>query len=457
MKTIINQFCKVAALTVLCFLWLTVDNAYAFVPPIPEAPYSYSLSNSGNKIQVSPPSLSSTNATAFGYRSSSTGHVYTAAKGRIPMPGMRPLEATVESRLLASKIAPALGRFFGKAIPILAIGVAAYDFAKELGIDSEVGPDGVPVLTRVVPGVWDGVEWYGQGGSCRSQSTTATCNCLISAYPIKEVISQSGLRAVCQGKYAPGPNWAIRWDIYGTVVSTPSSTVVPVTVQELVTQYEAQAQAGTLTEVSALGRLVRDMALAGETFETEPSSITGPASLQAEPKIVVNPDGSTKTTTKTKTLTYDPEGVTVGDAVEVVDTDELGNPTGTTTSTEPADLPQTCGLPGTPACKIDETGTPQAVPSTKYDTSIDAYKQTADANRSVIAGAADKPFFTGWAVFFNAPPVAECVPYALPQFNGSSMGAIDPCGVVGGVRVAMAYIWALAGLYLSLGMIRKVA
>lgn len=124
----------------------------------------------------------------------------------------------------------------------------------------------------------------------------------------------------------------------------------------------------------------------------------------------------------------------------------------------PAEKPtefKTCGLPGTPACKIDETGTPPEVEETRYDSKLEPYKQKRDADLQTMGGTQDKPFFQGWNTFFSAPPVVECVPITLPEFGGQSMGAINPCGTVNGVRYVMAYIWALGGFWLCLGMVKR--
>lgn len=116
---------------------------------------------------------------------------------------------------------------------------------------------------------------------------------------------------------------------------------------------------------------------------------------------------------------------------------------------------ETCGLPGSPACKIDESGTPQAESATKYDSKLEPYVAKRTEDLAKIGGTTDKPFFQGWNVFFSAPAVVECAPITLPDFGGQSMGAINPCGTVNGVRYVMGYIWALAGLWLCMGMIKR--
>jgi len=109
-----------------------------------------------------------------------------------------------------------------------------------------------------------------------------------------------------------------------------------------------------------------------------------------------------------------------------------------------------CGAPGQPKCAIDETGTP-TVAGNKFDSAADAYKSTMDTNRGTMSGTSDKGYFNGWTSFWAAPPVASCQTYELPQDKGS----IDPCPVVDGVRSVMGYIWALAAMWLCVGMVTR--
>jgi len=136
--------------------------------------------------------------------------------------------------------------------------------------------------------------------------------------------------------------------------------------------------------------------------------------------------------------------------------DSAGNVTGTTGTAAPAEMPQTCGYPGGPPCKIDETGTPEQVAKKVYDPLADAVKSSMDTGTTTMAGTSDKAgLFSGWSMFWSAPAVVLCAPYQLPNWNGQSMGSLDPCGVVDGVRTVMAYIWSLAGLMMCLGFVRE--
>lgn len=135
----------------------------------------------------------------------------------------------------------------------------------------------------------------------------------------------------------------------------------------------------------------------------------------------------------------------------------------TTTTPNPAAPPTpsefiTCGLPGTPACKINEEGTPDqaAVDVKNIPQALDEYKESEDEAIPQVSGTGDKGFLDGFKDFFLLPPLAACSPFQLPQFRGQAMGQIDPCEVVEGVRSVMGYIWALTALWLCIGMVRKV-
>lgn len=113
-----------------------------------------------------------------------------------------------------------------------------------------------------------------------------------------------------------------------------------------------------------------------------------------------------------------------------------------------------CGAPGQPACKIDETGTPAKVSEGVYNGKLDAYKDAAQGARDDIKGSGSG-IYDGWTGFFFAPPLVTCSGMDLPTVAGVSMGKIDPCEVVEGMRTVMAYIWALTALWLCLGMVKR--
>lgn len=124
-----------------------------------------------------------------------------------------------------------------------------------------------------------------------------------------------------------------------------------------------------------------------------------------------------------------------------------GSGDGTTDKPDDGKEQQNCGAPGQPPCKLDESGTSGTfAPST----GVKDYKDKMDQQREQMKEAGSG-VFGGLNVFFSAPPVVGCSPFGLPN----DMGSIDPCGVVDGVRAVMAYLWAIAALWLCLGWIRE--
>ena len=120
----------------------------------------------------------------------------------------------------------------------------------------------------------------------------------------------------------------------------------------------------------------------------------GPATSPGpEPKVKTekNPDGSTKTTTTTTTHnhTYNGDKITTTTVTvtNITNNGEQGK-TDTTTESEtpkPEEEPKiTCGLPDTPACKIDETGTAEKVDAE------DPFRKTYDGIKDIVADPAAK-------------------------------------------------------------------
>lgn len=220
---------------------------------------------------------------------------------------------------------------------------------------------------------------------------------------------------------------------------------------------------------TSLPKVVEQAVASGEPLPLPvPSQVTGPATIPMVPTITQLPDGSSTTVTPEKRLTFGQLGgaptVTVTDGKVTTTTSPQGVTTVISSGSSPANLPapapeikiETCGLPGKPACKIDETGTSSPIAATGYDTALDPFKQQTDEKRDVIAGTADKSFFASWSMFFAAPAMVQCEPMVMPNYLGMSLGTLDPCPVAGGMREVMAYIWALGGLWLCLGMIKGV-
>jgi hypothetical protein len=275
-------------------------------------------------------------------------------------------------------------------------------------------------------------------------------------------------------------NDACQASVGGGVVSLTSRSIAPspdaygpVSLSEA--QAAMSAQVPTVAQVDALADL-------GFQPETGPVTITGPAEVPGMNTVKVLADGSERTEackyfleyfpsnikahpectattvtpakTETRTVTeIGPDGVPI---TKTVTTTTPGKTTTEVTTPDKLPDPVTCGLPGGSPCKIDETGTPPPVADTQFSSKLDTLKADQDTHVAKVGGTADKPFFSGWSSLFITPPLAACAVYELPSRNGVSMGSLDPCPVVEGVRSVMAYLWALGGFWLCLGWIRAV-
>lgn len=415
-------------------------------------------------------------------KTGATGDILSRMQQRVPA-GSGELVVDVTAKIPKAKVVAALGRFLGKTLPILSTGKALYDLGEELGyaLDNKDGP---LVVRRkdIIPGQ----------SSDPSACTVAPC---FKYGPNINGPFQSSAQKYCDvvvasvnaqnGTFIYGPPTVVgntcevdltmrsdgsfydhraitSFQTYSADPTTPTTTpptVVysPASVAEFL---DGIINRTNWPENSKLVPAVSDAIAAGETgLEAEPSGVTGPSSTPGPSTTTNNTtNNSTTTNTATNNYTYGPNTVTVttNNAAYTID-----NSTGAVIATsQSVTTPQTnqpqkesitCGLPGTPACKIDEAGTPTKGDAADDLAKIAALKTEADRLRDIIAGKADKPFFAGWDVFFSAPAFVQCEPFVLPR----DYGEINACPVVDGVRVVMGYLWALGALMLCLGMIKR--
>lgn len=185
---------------------------------------------------------------------------------------------------------------------------------------------------------------------------------------------------------------------------------------------------------------------------------TGPHSVQVGEPVTTtttNPDGSTVTRTTTTTATASGDSIVIKTETVTKTYDPSGQPTGTTTTTTtPTDSsnpnsPQQedleCGLPGTPPCKIDETGTPappeddgefvfkQAIPACLKADWKSCFPELPDIN---------------WS--FRLP--SGCAPIPVP-FERFGFSAVNICPWQPMIHDIMSMVWAAAGLFGAIGIL----
>lgn len=201
-------------------------------------------------------------------------------------------------------------------------------------------------------------------------------------------------------------------------------------------------------------------------------SIAGPASISGNP-LVSRVESETKITTTTKTPTTDLTYSTPADPVtgkpaptvsskpgERVVVTELDKASGvtkvistTTTESAPAVAPApqekiiVCGLPDTPPCKIDETGT-----KLNSGTTFDQTKTDIDTQRDAAKAEIDKAAQIQaplWTFSFNLP--TGCSPFP----TGIRGIVIDMCQYQGTIHSLMSMIWAGATAFCLIGMVGR--
>lgn len=143
-----------------------------------------------------------------------------------------------------------------------------------------------------------------------------------------------------------------------------------------------------------------------------------------------------------------------------VQLDANGNPTNapvsvTTTSpgagqSSPADDSPTCGGSGNDCnVKVDETGTPSSATPLPNANALDA--PSTDRLNSLPSIVDSTQRDTSLPDVLIVPPVQGCTPFQMP----GGLPVIDPCGPMEEVRTIMDYLWALAGFWIIIGMVKR--
>lgn len=161
-------------------------------------------------------------------------------------------------------------------------------------------------------------------------------------------------------------------------------------------------------------------------FEPGPIQVSGPSSLQGPTETTERQEGGdTFTTTKQTTynLTFEGDTVTVTTTTVSTTVDASNNVVSqSTTTTQAPSSPEVvqqpqekgkdpCGLPGTPPCKIDETGTPTG--TGVLDAGLAALTTGFDSIKGGIESLGTSPKDSlGMALEFE-PPTGSCSPLVL--------------------------------------------
>jgi len=370
----------------------------------PSVPAVYSTSVAGNATTFSGATLRASNAASFSFAPASNAAVYTQSAARY-FNGTQMVDVAVGSKVTPLRAAGAIGRFAGKALPIgyaLGVGVALYDLAKELGWNIEGDGGAVPVISQSTT-VYRYFSDYCTATSAPGQALEAfvySCQGPTFARTSSPVsCSLTGSYMTCTHTDTWGGS---RTSYYNRVLPT-TGTPVPKTAQEFNDRIAAESG---WPSTSAIARTLNDAIKYGEAVELVPDAVTGPASSPGPSEHI---DSPSKLIDKLNTYKYEYLGPTVQVGTETVttETDKATGAVSTTTTTtvpvspsspaaEPIDI-ETCGLPGKPACMIDETNMPKAEDTkTTQDASIAQIDiQRSEVLTGILDGASKD---TSWGV-----------------------------------------------------------
>jgi len=170
---------------------------------------------------------------------------------------------------------------------------------------------------------------------------------------------------------------------------------------------------------------------------------------QTSTSVTRNADGTTSTTSiftpaQVVTTTVKDNGLTKTTSVTSSDGSTVTVASPTTKADEPT---ITCGLPGTPPCKIDETGT-KTDAATTYDqpkTKIDEAKSAAE----VAIGSAANIAAPAWSFTFQLP--TGCAPYV----TGIKGVILNVCQYQSTIHGLLSVIWAAATAFAMIGMVGR--
>lgn len=374
--------------------------------------------------------------------------------GNIRNPSGNSYPVTASGRVAGASVGAALGRFMGKALPILATGVALYELAKELGFNmnnssgtvvvSKDGPVTCSAVTQPSPNpAYTGAGWsYSWQSFIGPKSPTTGSNWSLVAGECAwgwAYVNSSYSWSKPSDPYVPGY----------TKASPLSPQLVPSTQQEFVNAVAAKSGWPS-------GSWITNALLDATTVapypkvEVGPVTVTGPATSPGTTTTTNNvTNNTTKTDVVTHNHTYEGPNVTTTTVTTSTVTNNIDNSvvSQTTTTDKPVSAEpakETCGLPGTPACKIDETGTP-VYDSEKLKLDKATLDTASQAQRNTIQGSADKSMFASWSSLFTLPALRACEPVVLPTYVGVNLGSYDVCPGAEWVRGLMAWVWAVAG------------
>lgn len=422
---------------------LALGQAVPATAPVPRVVFP--VTTSGTSLTVGAVTANAANAANFSFGAAANGSVFANTGSRLPTAGGASVDVTVSSTIPKAKIAKSFSALLGKSLPAVAVAKSYYDLVREIRDIWTTEPDGNGNMTVVER--MTGVGYKVGNSGCMSGTADSVCK----AYNGGTGGAGAG-GSICYG-----------WMGYS---QTPMSqcTISPaprdVTAAEVEAAINAKADYNPTT--SALPTAVKQLIDAGVNFDAQPTTITGPASEVVAVEKKTDPaTGNVTTSTTTNFYTYNgPTFSTTQNTTHVTHNPAgvvVGTPT-TDTSTVAPDKPtpeadiKTCGYPGGPPCKIDESGTTDGRES-------DASAQAAKDAIKPMTDFAKAP-----STFFPAMPQLSwtfalptgCGVIPTPQFAPFFV-SIDICPWQATFHQIMTIVWSLGGLFGAIQLFMKSA
>lgn len=384
--------------------------------------------------------------------------VKAQGNGTIKNPSGNNVPVTVTGRVSNAAAAAAIGKAtlkigaaYAQLNTAVAVGTALYDLYRELGFTPSTDTAGAFAIKKDSPNY----SYACIGGNCPAWGTTP-----------------EAARAVCNSTFYPSgtQSCSIQYQTYQSISSVVTAgggtvwqatrtqtgvTSVPSSQTELENAIASQSGWPTTSKLPAA--LDQAASITGEKVKPDTQVVTGPATSTGTTTTTNNTtNNTTNTQTTTHNHTYAGDTVTTSTTVTNITIDNsTGNTINNTTTTStpaPADQPtETCGLPGKPACKIDESGT-------LSDPKLDASKKATDTLKPlddwVKSPSTNLPTRPGISWSFQLP--SGCTSISLAAF-APFLSSINVCQFQPMVHELMSIVWVIGTLFGGIGLFWRTA
>lgn len=428
----------------------------------------FTYTQQGNAFTFAAQPLTAANVPQVRFSSNGTPLLVSSTRAVASGGGVNiPIAAT--GTVSSPNIGRAVGRFALRAVGVLAVGAALYDFADEMGFLVDRSSGSLTVQSIEVEGTFTYGCFLGEpsGGGCMGKWLQANRafdpKCEGVQGPFNTGVSFFQGRQYAHNSLAThNGRCPLGEAVEGRRMVSLQPSARPATLQDL--ENAIASQSGWPSN-SHVGRVLTDAINAGEVVPVDSPSVTGPLTLPLDPIVVRNPDGSVTTTTREKVATYGP-GPTVSTSTR--ETTTTTSPTGQVTpgpvvtrpdepvivvpdpATDPAvtepEPTTNCGLPDTPACILDPSGIPsaQSVPTDTLEREHDPIRDLVQDPSSVL------PQLPTISWLFALP--TSCGPIDFGGAFDPFITQVDICQFQPMFHDIMSLVWALGGLFGAISM-----